>query len=195
MNYLAHFHLAWPDEDLLAGGLEGDYFKGPLNKQLPAGLERGVRLHRSIDAFTDQHPALAELRAAFGPELRRYAGILVDLSFDHFLSLHWDTYADQPLQEFNSSVYKGLMARRPDFSPAARRMLDRIVQYDLLGVYGDWETVPASASRIGERFTRGNPFLAIDDELTALRPQMEAAFIDFYPELQAFVGEQRRQLN
>ena len=29
MNFLAHFHLAWPDAGLVAGGLEGDYYKGP----------------------------------------------------------------------------------------------------------------------------------------------------------------------
>lgn len=195
MNYLAHFHLAWPDEDLLAGGLEGDYFKGPLKQQLPEGMARGVRLHRAIDAYTDQHPELADLRAAFSPELRRFAGILVDLSFDHFLSLHWSRFADQPLEDFNSHVYQGLMARRRDFSPAARRMLDRLVKYDLLGIYSEWETVPASASRVGQRFSRGNPFLAIDDQLASLRPRMESAFINFYPELQAFAQNQRKALN
>lgn len=195
MNYLAHFHLAWPDRDLLAGGLEGDYFKGPLRQQLPAGLERGVRLHRAIDAYTDQHPDLAELRRAFDPDLRRFSGILVDLSFDHYLSVHWDRYSEQPLPDFNRSVYAGLSARRDELSTAARRMLDRLVRYDLLGVYADWETIPASASRIGERFTRGNPFLAVEEQLGELRPQLEAAFLRFYPQLRDFAREQREALN
>ena len=30
MNFLAHFQLAWPDEGLVAGGLEGDFYKGRL---------------------------------------------------------------------------------------------------------------------------------------------------------------------
>ncbi len=53
MNFLAHFHLAWPDEGLVAGGLEGDYIKGPLRGALPPDLERGIKLHRAIDAYTD----------------------------------------------------------------------------------------------------------------------------------------------
>ena len=195
MNYLAHFHLAWPDEDLLAGGLEGDYFKGPLQQQLPSGLERGVRLHRAIDAYTDQHPELAELRAAFGPELRRYAGILVDLSFDHFLSVHWQRYSEESLDDFNRSVYRGLNTRRHHFSPAARRMLDRLVQHDLLGRYTEWESIPASASHIGERFSRGNPFLGIEGQLSAMRPHLERTFVSFYPQLQDFVTQQRGALN
>ena len=74
MNFLAHFHLAWPDQDLVAGGLEGDYHKGPVDASLSDGLQRGVRLHRAIDAYTDSHPALAGLRQEFTPRLRRFAG-------------------------------------------------------------------------------------------------------------------------
>ena len=82
MNFLAHFHLAWPEEGLIAGGLEGDYFKGPLPGTLPPRLERGVRLHRQIDAYTDAHPLVKELRGVLPTSLRRYAGILIDLCFD-----------------------------------------------------------------------------------------------------------------
>ena len=43
MNFLAHFQLAWPDEGLVLGALEGDYYKGPLGSELPGDLARGVR--------------------------------------------------------------------------------------------------------------------------------------------------------
>ncbi len=195
MNYLAHFHLAWPDPDLVAGGLEGDYHKGPIDPALGAGLQRGIRLHRAVDAYTDSHPALAELRGEFAAELRRYAGILVDLSFDHFLSQHWSRFGDQSLKDFNEAVYRHLQHRRRELSAPARRMLDRLVQYDLLGRYGDWHSVPDSAARIGERFSRGNPFLGIDGELDRLHPRLEAAFLAFYPELQDFARERREALN
>ena len=33
-------------------------------------------------------------------ELRRFAGILIDLCFDHFLSLHWQRFADLELPSF-----------------------------------------------------------------------------------------------
>ncbi|NCF19921.1 MAG: ACP phosphodiesterase, partial [Haliea sp.] len=100
MNFLAHFHLAWPDAGLVAGGLEGDYYKGPLRGDLPAAIERGVRLHRAIDAYTDRHPVLEQLRRQFPERLRRYAGILIDISFDHYLSRHWSSFSDIPLGEF-----------------------------------------------------------------------------------------------
>ena len=185
MNFLAHFHLAWPDEDLIAGGLEGDYYKGPLGNDLPAPLARGVRLHRAIDAYTDAHPRIATLRAELPAQLRRFSGILIDLSFDHFLYKHWADFSEVPRRDFNKAVYRTLQAREDQLSDSSRRMLARLVQHDILDLYGDWSTVTATAERIGERFRRDNPFIGIEQTLSPYRANLERAFLDFYPELQA----------
>ena len=195
MNFLAHFQLAWPDEGLVAGGLEGDYYKGPLRGDLPAGIERGVRLHRAIDAFTDSHEVVAQLRRDFPPGLRRYAGILIDLSFDHFLSKHWDQYSGVPLQDFNSDVYRVLQDQAGHLSPGSRRMLTRLVDYDILGLYGDWDTVAASAARIGRRFRGHNPLADVGRELAGSRSMLEQAFLVFFPQLQDFCATRRPPLN
>ena len=195
MNFLAHFHLAWPDEGLVAGGLEGDYYKGPLRGDLPGAIERGVRLHRAIDAYTDSHPLIQRMRQSFSADLRRYAGILIDLSFDHYLSKHWHTYSDIPLSAFNSAIYRTLERRQHELSENARRMLARLVEYDILGLYLDWDTVPTSANRIGQRFQRHNPFTEVDRELAPARELLEQTFLAFYPQLRAFSGEREKILN
>lgn len=186
MNFLAHFHLAWPDEDLVAGGLEGDYFKGPLRGELPPGLERGIKLHRAIDAYTDGHPLIQQLRRDLPPGLRRYAGILIDLSFDHYLSLHWSRFSDIPLSDFNSGVYRTLTTHEGTLSEGARGMVARLIEYDVLNLYTQWETVPAAAARIGQRFKRNNPFLDADRHLSPAKTTLEQAFLNFYPLLQSF---------
>lgn len=190
MNFLAHFHLAWPDDGLVAGGLLGDYYKGPLRGDLSPSLERGVRLHRAIDAYTDSHPVLAQLRRELPAELRRYAGILIDLSFDHYLSRHWARYSDIDLPEFNSRVYRTLVAHESQLSEGARRMLAGLLQHDILNLYTRWDTVPATAARIGTRFKRHNPFLQVDQKLAPLRDTIEQAFLEFYPQLQGFSRQQ-----
>lgn len=194
MNFLAHFHLAWPDEGLVAGGLEGDYYKGPLRGDLPRAIERGVILHRAIDAFTDNHPLIAQLRKDLPQSLRRYAGILIDLSFDHYLSLHWSTFSDIPLKDFNDGVYRCLSAHQGDLSDGSRNMLARMVEYDILGLYLDWETVPAAAARIGQRFKRHNPLADVGPELSPAQAILERAFLAFYPELQAFSASRQALL-
>ena len=53
MKYLAHFHLAGIDEGLISGALLGDFVKGPLRGDFDAAVERGISLHRNIDAFSE----------------------------------------------------------------------------------------------------------------------------------------------
>jgi acyl carrier protein phosphodiesterase len=186
LNFLAHFHLAWPDEGLVAGGLEGDFYKGPLPGTLPSTLERGVKLHRAIDAYTDGHPLIQQLRRDLPQDLRRYAGILIDLSFDHYLSLHWSHFSTVPLGDFNQGIYSTLVAHEGDLSEGAQRMTARLVEYDVLNLYLEWETVLATAARLGQRFKRHNPFLDIDRELSPAKAILEKAFLQFYPQLQLF---------
>jgi acyl carrier protein phosphodiesterase len=186
VNYLAHFHLAWPEELLVLGGLEGDFHKGLLKGELQAEFERGIALHRAIDAYTDQHPLVSQLRKNFPEHLRRYAGILIDLSFDHFLTTHWARFSTQPLAEFNGSVYKILAQHRQLLSLPAQRMASRLEEFDILGRYHHWDAVPGSAARIGERFRRGNPLRDTDQPLRPMLPEMEKTFLNFYPELIEF---------
>ncbi len=114
MNYLAHLALTPTVDDALrqnalrVGNLLGDFVKGTessLRLQLPADLVDGIMLHRGIDKFTDTHPAFLASKALLSPERKRYAGIVLDIIYDHFLSLHWSTYHDQPLDEFITNVY------------------------------------------------------------------------------------------
>lgn len=185
MNFLAHFHLAWPDSGLIAGGLEGDYYKGPLRGDLHPDIERGVKLHRHVDAYTDSHQAIVELRRAFPKNLRRYAGILIDIAFDHYLTLHWSRYGAVPLDEFTQSIYAVLDEHNALLSVDSQKMAERLVNYDVLSRYHDWDAVAATASRVGERFQRGNPMLAVQRELEPLREQLESTFLCFYPQLVA----------
>jgi acyl carrier protein phosphodiesterase len=184
VNFLAHFHLAWPEELLVAGGLEGDFHKGPLPGNLPAPLLEGVRLHRAIDAYTDRHPALADARGLFPDGTRRFAGILLDLCFDHFLSRHWDSFSDTSLHDFSETVYRILDAHSSKLSHPARHLAGRLREFDVLVQYRHWETVPASAGRIGGRLRKPNPLDRAEELLAPLLSELEQVFLVFYPELQ-----------
>ena len=100
MNFLAHLHLAHRAQLPLAGAILGDYFRGMLPPDLPAPLAASVQLHRRIDATTDRHPLVVAARATFAPGDRRYAGILLDILFDHALALDWSQHSTEPLAGF-----------------------------------------------------------------------------------------------
>ena len=79
MNYIAHIHIAEHTDTSMVGNFLGDFVKGSELQYLPAELETGIRLHRSVDVFTDQHPAIIKLKSAFPPSIRRMAGITIDI--------------------------------------------------------------------------------------------------------------------
>jgi len=188
LNFLAHFHLAWPRTGLVVGALEGEYYRGALDPSLDEELARGIALHRAIDAYTDQHPYVAELRREFPASLRRFAGILIDLGFDHCLSKQWASLSQHTLGKFSEQVLGVLHAHEHALSERSRAMLRGLTQHQLLTRYDDWGMVAASAERVGTRFKRGNPLCNIEHQLLPLRPQLEDTFDRFYPELQKFVA-------
>lgn len=100
MNFLAHLWLAEQARLPLAGAILGDVLRGVLPPDLPAPLAASVRLHRRIDALTDRHPRVQAARGRFGPGPRRYAGIVIDVVFDHVLARDWAGYSDEPLAAF-----------------------------------------------------------------------------------------------
>ena len=170
------------------GALEGDYHRGRLPGDLHPSLVEGVALHRAVDGFTDSHPLLAELRGQFPAETRRYAGIMLDLCFDHYLSLHWSTFSDTSRDAFCTEVYAILRRGAGELSDRGKRAALWLEEYDVLNRYDDWATVIGAADRVGQRLRRANPLHRAAEILEPLRPELEAVFLVFYPELVRFAG-------
>jgi len=99
MNYLAHLHLGGQRPGQLLGSLYGDFVKGRLQGQFAPEVEAAIQLHRRIDVFTDRHPLVDVALGRFSDTRRRYAGIVLDVFFDHCLARDWALYADQPLEQ------------------------------------------------------------------------------------------------
>ena len=104
MNYLAHAYLSFDDEDILFGNFIGDFIKGTKNIGLPHNVWKGVKLHRAIDSFTDQHPATTQAKDLIRKDLGHASGIFVDMIFDHILAVNWVNYSNKSLKEFTSEV-------------------------------------------------------------------------------------------
>jgi acyl carrier protein phosphodiesterase len=100
VNFLAHLWLTDRAGLPLAGAILGDVLRGALPPQMPEPLARSVQLHRRVDAHTDRHPRVVAARATFAPGPRRYAGIVLDLLFDHVLAQEWSAYSAQALPDF-----------------------------------------------------------------------------------------------
>ncbi|MDO7901761.1 ACP phosphodiesterase [Pseudomonas sp. K1(2024)] len=190
MNYLAHLHLGGPAPQQLLGSLYGDFVKGSLQGRFAPELEAAIRLHRHIDTYTDSHPLVLAALARFPKERRRFAGIVLDVFFDHCLALHWQDYAQQPLALFTERFYQVLLAE-PELPGRLARIAPLMAADDWLGAYADFATLEAVFRGIGRRLSRPEALLGVMAELEALYAPLTADFRAFYPQLQAFAATRR----
>lgn len=188
MNYLAHLHLGGPQPQQLLGSLYGDFVKGPLEGRFAPTLEAAIRLHRHIDSFTDSHPLVLASLARFPRERRRYAGIVLDVFFDHCLARHWQDYAPQPLGEFTRDFYQVLLAE-PQLPGRLAHIAPFMAADDWLGAYGDFATLEQVFRGIARRLSRPEGLAGVMGELETLYEPLMADFRAFYPLLQAFARE------
>jgi acyl carrier protein phosphodiesterase len=106
MNYLAHAFFSFRQPPLLVGNLISDFVKGSRQYHYPEEIQAGIRLHRAIDAFTDQHEATRDAKEIFRPHYRLYAGAFVDVAYDHFLANDNTHFAhEEKLFEFSQFAY------------------------------------------------------------------------------------------
>ncbi|RMM05619.1 Acyl carrier protein phosphodiesterase [Pseudomonas syringae] len=185
MNYLAHLHLGGHRPAQLLGSLYGDFVKGPLPGRFPAELEAAIRLHRRIDAFTDNHPLIKASIARFPAQRRRYAGIMLDVFFDHCLARDWHRYADMPLDAFTRKVY-GTLATEPQLPERLALIAPRMAAQDWLGSYRDFAVLEQVLNGISRRLSRPEGLAGGMQELQALYQPLSADFAEFYPQLEAF---------
>ena len=183
MNYLAHLYLSEPHEEAWLGSLMGDFVKGPLDGRYGSEITRAIAMHRKIDAFTDTHPVVLQSKSRMSTERRRYAGIMVDMFYDHFLARHWRDFHDEPLAEFTGRVYRVLERYQPILPERLQRMAPMMVQWDWLGSYADIGSIYTALNRMGQRLKRENRLLNSADELVGNYTQLETDFRAFLPDV------------
>ena len=186
MNHLAHVLLAGDDELLQLGGLLGDFVRGTPDPALPPRLAAGIHLHRAIDGFTDNHPAVVAARALFEPPYRRYAGILLDMWFDHCLARDFARWSPVPLEAFSDGV-RALLHRHDALLPDdLRRFRGYMEAHGLPAGYADRTEIGRALAGIGRRLRRANPLDTALPVLAGMEVPLQACFEAFFPELRDF---------
>ncbi len=185
MNYLAHLLLAEQTPHGWLGALMGDFVKGTPDAALPAGIRRGIALHRRIDTYTDAHPLHRTSRNRIEGPRRRFAGIIVDLSYDHFLARRWARHAPLPLDELTAQVYAALARHRESLPPRLARIAPRMAGQDWLGSYRCLEAVGAALDGIATRSPRAAPLAGAIEDVRRCYEALGDDFDAFFPELAA----------
>lgn len=189
MNYLAHALLAGTDPESLIGNISGDFVRGRL-QTLPVsdGVRAGIQLHRQVDVYTDAHAVSARLRGLFQPGMRRYAGIILDVTFDHYLCIHWHRFSTRSRREFIDGVYGTLLDHRTSVPDELAQLLPRLIEADWLDRCTSLDGVDQTLRRIAGRLHRRSPLpLAIVD-IEQHYALLEEGFLQFFPDLVRFAA-------
>ena len=188
MNFLAHSYLSFSEEQLV-GNMIADFVKNRDVARLPESIQKGIKLHRAIDAFTDAHPLIHEAKAPFRPLVRLYSGAFVDVAFDYFLANDTTENSQREWQEHSQRVY-AVLRRYEEFLPEVfKKVLDKMQQDDWLynyrnewGIEYSFRNVVNKAQFLDKTINVFPAFLANKD---FLREKYEI----FFPEIKSFAHD------
>lgn len=184
VNWLAHLRLAPEDPMLAIGNLCGDFVAGVDLTRLPAALQRGIFQHRAIDRFVDGHAVMLRSRQRLGPGLRRFAGVLIDVFYDHFLARDWDTHGDgRPLGSFAASTYALLERHAAVLPDRLRQALPAMRAEDWLTGYARLDGIDRTLARMATRLRRPTPLAEGGALLRAAYAPLGSDFAELWPEL------------
>ncbi len=189
MNLLAHAVLS-PDQDLVkVGNVLADFIHRNEVTDLHSKIQVGIQLHKSIDAFTDNHPAVANSKSKM-VAFQRFANPLIDVFYDHFLTKHWDKA--MTVREYTNQLYSLVTATHSQLPDNCVRISIRMIEQDWLNQYGEFEGLAINLERMARRieFTTGRTVDLVSSLqiLEGRYDEFQADFLEFWPQLVGHVS-------
>ena len=196
MNFLAHLCLANGDTGLMLGGMFGDFVRGRRAlRAFPDPIRQGIVLHRYIDRTTDHSSVVKKLRPRFPREFRRYAGIIIDLAFDHELAINWWRYMPGSLERFDLEV-RDLLRDNAELVPEGlSQFMLYADRHGLFTAYREADVTMFALAGIGTRLTRPNPLHRVVEIWPELAPEFRTAFRQLFPQIQSDVLDWRERMS
>ncbi len=187
VNHLAHLLLAGYDPKAMVGQVLADFVSARSIGTFEPRIQAGIRAHQRIDVFTDRHTAIGRARRRFPAPYRRYAGVLLDIYFDHFLARDWQSYGNgAPLPKFAQFCYRVLDSHRDMQAGRFQRAVDAMHREDWLVSYRALAGVERALRGIAKRCKRENPLATALTVLEANSGPLQSDFQEFFPQLKDF---------
>jgi acyl carrier protein phosphodiesterase len=189
MNYFAHLVLSQPTLESTVGNLLGDFARGLDQSALDPAVLAGLNNHRAVDRFTDSYIRATGIKQCFNPDRRRFAGIALDVYFDHLLMNHWLEFDARNLNDVIEEFYARMESGQA-LMPGSemRRVTSRMISDDWFGSYRDIDSVAEALDRIAMRIRFANQFGNVIEDLRRHEDTILELFIDFFPDLKAHVN-------
>jgi acyl carrier protein phosphodiesterase len=195
MNFLAHIYLSGENDETKVGNFIGDWVKGKNYENYPEKIKNGILLHRAIDSFTDSNLIYRHSRKITAAIYGKYAGIVTDIFYDHFLASQWNRFSNIPLNIFSRMFYKNLVFHYNYLPTEVRRFLPFMMASDRLFSYQSTEGIRKAVQIMSERTTlpdfTNKAMILLNEKYS----DFLADFNLFFPELQTFGSEHLKKIS
>jgi len=188
MNFLAHIYLSGDSRELLIGNFIGDYVKGKDYEKYPPPIQEGILLHRKIDWFTDDHTVTKKAKKLVREQYGLYAGIVIDIFYDHYLSANWDQFCDMPLREYVRNRYRILDSGFSMFPAGVKAWFPYFIKSNWLEAYTSFHGLIMVFKRMSYRTSLPDHSEYAVEQLKDNYGEMESYFNEFFEDVRKYVG-------
>lgn len=189
LNFLAHTYLSGCNEEIIVGNFMGDYVKGKDYLRFPEQIKKGILIHRDIDTFTDMHFITRRNKQRIAAKYHKYAGIIVDIFYDHFLASLWDRFSDLPLNEFVSRTYDLLKRNYQVLPSAIKRWFPTFLENNWMMAYQSVDGIELVLERMAANTSLPNHAGYAVEVLSEQYATFREDFLEFFPLIIQFLEE------
>lgn len=194
MNFLAHIYLSGDDELVKIGNFMADGIRGKQFEKYPETIQKGILLHRAIDTYTDSHPIFRKSTKRLHQRYHHYAGVIVDIFYDHFLAKNWTTYADIALKLYVAEFYQSMHSHYDLLSEKAQNILPYMEKQNWLLNYQFIEGIQQILTQMDRRTNNKSNMRFATEELTNYYTDFENEFTIFFKEIKNYSSQQLNSL-
>ena len=189
MNFLAHTYLSGCNEEIIVGNFMGDYVKGRNYLLFPEQVKKGILIHRDIDTFTDMHPITRRNKQRVAEKYHKYAGIIIDIFYDHFLAALWDRYSDIPLHVFVNRTYDLLKRNYKVLPEAIKKWFPTFLENNWMMAYQSVDGIELVLERMSATTSLPNHAGYAVEVLAEQYAFFQEDFLEFFPLMVEFLEE------
>lgn len=185
MNYLAHLFLSGDKPEIIFGNMLEDFVTGRVNhprlKNYSEEIKVGIRLHREIDTFIDTNNLVKEAKSYFYGEFGKYSSVIIDVLFDHLLSINWKEFTLEEFSEFRKRIYKVFPMFDSLQPPNMKYVTDSMISNDWLKNYQFRWGLERAFSDLNGRSKAPFNFMNSIDTFEQYYLEINEIFLQFFP--------------
>ncbi|MBF4487871.1 acyl carrier protein phosphodiesterase [Flavobacterium sp. CSZ] len=185
MNFLAHIYLSGDNDLIKIGNFMADGIRGKQFEHFPQEVQKGIILHRSIDTYTDSHDVFRQSTKRLHEKYHHYAGVIVDIIYDHFLAKNWEKYSDEKLDQFINRFYRSLHENYPILTEKTQRLMPTMIQENWLWSYQTVEGIHHILTQMDRRSKNLSKMQFASAELVEFYSEFEQEFTLFFEDIKS----------